>query len=99
MSVNATNPAELFGGTWEQIKGRFLLGAGPNDENTTDFWGPEWAGHVNAPAGELGGEALHTLSAAELKCRHTHIQFVYGTRKGQRETHKVHMQRRMAQLS
>ena len=26
MSVNATNPKELFGGTWEQIKGRFLLG-------------------------------------------------------------------------
>lgn len=28
MSVNATNPAELFGGTWEQIKDRFLLAAG-----------------------------------------------------------------------
>ena len=26
MSINATNPKELFGGTWEQIKGRFLLG-------------------------------------------------------------------------
>ena len=26
MSVNATNPKELFGGTWVQIKGRFLLG-------------------------------------------------------------------------
>ena len=26
MSVNATNPKDLFGGTWEQIKGRFLLG-------------------------------------------------------------------------
>lgn len=28
MSVNSTNPSELFGGTWEQIKDRFLLGAG-----------------------------------------------------------------------
>ena len=28
ISVNATNPAELFGGTWEQIKDRFLLAAG-----------------------------------------------------------------------
>lgn len=28
MSVNPTNPAELFGGTWEQIKDRFLLAAG-----------------------------------------------------------------------
>lgn len=26
MSVNSTNPGELFGGTWEQIQGRFLLG-------------------------------------------------------------------------
>ena len=26
MSVNETSPAELFGGTWEQLKNRFLLG-------------------------------------------------------------------------
>lgn len=30
MSVNATNPGTLFGGTWTQIQGRFLLAA---DEN------------------------------------------------------------------
>lgn len=28
MSVNATNPGTLFGGSWEQITGRFLLAAG-----------------------------------------------------------------------
>ena len=28
MSVNSTNPAILFGGTWEQIKDRFLLACG-----------------------------------------------------------------------
>ena len=28
VSVNATNPSALFGGTWEQIKDRFLLSAG-----------------------------------------------------------------------
>lgn len=27
MSVNATNPGTLFGGTWERISGRFLLAA------------------------------------------------------------------------
>lgn len=27
MSVNSTNPESLFGGTWEAIGGRFLLGA------------------------------------------------------------------------
>ena len=28
LSVNETSPAELFGGTWEQLKDRFLLAAG-----------------------------------------------------------------------
>lgn len=28
MSVNGTSPASLFGGTWEQLKDRFLLAAG-----------------------------------------------------------------------
>ena len=28
LSVNNTNPADLFGGTWEQIKDTFLLAAG-----------------------------------------------------------------------
>lgn len=28
LSVNSTSPADLFGGTWEQLKDRFLLGVG-----------------------------------------------------------------------
>ena len=28
MSVNSTSPATLFGGTWEQLKNRFLIGCG-----------------------------------------------------------------------
>ena len=28
MSVNDTSPASLFGGEWERLEGRFLLGAG-----------------------------------------------------------------------
>lgn len=28
LSVNNINPSTIFGGTWEQIKDRFLLGAG-----------------------------------------------------------------------
>lgn len=28
MSVNGTDPGTLFGGTWEQLEDRFLLGAG-----------------------------------------------------------------------
>jgi len=30
ISANSASPAELFGGTWEQIKDRFLLAAGDN---------------------------------------------------------------------
>lgn len=30
MSVNNTNPSTLFGGTWEQLKDKFLLSAGDN---------------------------------------------------------------------
>ena len=33
MSVNDTNPANLFGGTWTQLKDRFLLGAGSTYTN------------------------------------------------------------------
>lgn len=34
MNVNNTNPSLLFGGTWEQIKGKFLVGV---DSSDTDF--------------------------------------------------------------
>ena len=33
MSVNSTNPGNLFGGTWTQLKDRFLLGAGSTYTN------------------------------------------------------------------
>ena len=33
MSVNSTSPATLFGGTWEQLQNRFLLGAGSSYSN------------------------------------------------------------------
>lgn len=35
MSVNSTSPASLFGGTWVQLKDRFLLGAGDSYSNGT----------------------------------------------------------------
>ena len=33
MSVSSTSPATLFGGTWEQLKDRFLLGVGDTYSN------------------------------------------------------------------
>lgn len=50
MSVNATSPAVLFGGTWESLEqGRVLIGQGSN-----------------YPAGSTGGEATHVLSLNEM---------------------------------
>lgn len=51
VSMNSTNPAQIFGfGTWALIaKNRFLVGAGDDYE-----------------AGATGGEASHKLTAAEL---------------------------------
>lgn len=64
MSVDSTSPAEMFGGIWERIQGRFLLGAGIYgvDHNNDS---------ANYPAGMTGGEMRHTLSEAEMPS-HTH---------------------------
>ena len=35
MSINATNPSTLFGGQWEQLKDKFLLGCGDVYQNGT----------------------------------------------------------------
>ena len=50
MSVNSTSPATLFGGTWQAIQGKFLLGAYGNTYK----------------AGSTGGEATHTLTTSEM---------------------------------
>ena len=70
MSVNDTNPHDLFGGTWEQINGRFLVGVGELDDNTTDYWGA-LTGKYNMPAGEKGGQVQHKLTIDETPA-HTH---------------------------
>ena len=49
ITTNTTNPSTYFGGTWERIRGRFLLGA---DDSTYKI-------------GKTGGEAEHILSINE----------------------------------
>ena len=34
ISANNTNPHDLFGGTWEQLRDRFLLGCGTKENGT-----------------------------------------------------------------
>lgn len=63
MSVNATNPSELFGGTWEQFaQGRVLLGVGSNGE--TNYTTAEQTG------GSENSVAIHTHTQQT----HTHTQ-------------------------
>ena len=50
MSLNPTNPAELFGGEWTPLdEGRVLIGA-----------------NASYPVNSKGGEARHTLSTSEI---------------------------------
>ena len=50
MAETETSPASIFGGEWERIENRFLLGHG-----TTGY-----------PLGHVGGEERHTLIASEV---------------------------------
>jgi len=60
MTVSSTNPSELFGGTWVQIKDTFLLACG--DNYTADSSDKNTAQH---------GEATHQLTQSEMT-RHKH---------------------------
>ena len=78
ISASSTNPALIWGGTWTQIKGRFLIATGDNDANTTNYWGSFSANTINCPAGEKGGESQHTLSINEMP-EHNHEGRFKGT--------------------
>ena len=63
ITANATNPSVLFGGTWEQLKGKFLVGV---DSSDTDF----------ETSGKTGGEKTHTLTVDEMP---SHNHLLYGS--------------------
>lgn len=48
-STNSANPSTIWGGTWTQIKGRFLIGVDPSDET----------GKYET-SGQTGGDFEHT---------------------------------------
>lgn len=74
LSVNSTSPASLFGGTWEQIKGRFLLASGTPSANS-DNWFGNVTGGWNAGAGSTGGQDYHTLTVSEMP-NHNHTFYL-----------------------
>ena len=64
MSVNNVDPSTVFGGTWQQIKDRFLLACGDTYNNG------ETGGAANhTPSGTVGN---HTLTVNEMPA-HTHV--------------------------
>ena len=63
MSINSTSPETLFGGTWEQIKDRFLLGAGDTYTN----------GSTGGNATHTHTTGDHTLKIEEMPS-HTHTE-------------------------
>lgn len=75
ISANSTSPASLFGGTWEQIHGRFLLASGSPDENT-DNWFGYITGGWEAGSGSTGGQDYHTLTVEEMPSHSHESQYV-----------------------
>lgn len=72
MSVNSTEPSTLFGGTWERLQGRFLIGAGTNQGiNSNGEYGDLGRGDPDFKGGETGGEYWHQLTINEMP-EHTH---------------------------
>ena len=68
ISINATNPTNLFGGTWEEFgKGQVLVGV---DSSQTEF----------NTVQKSGGEKTHTLTTSEMPA---HSHDIYGNSKTQ----------------
>lgn len=68
LSVNDTNPTNFFGGTWEKIQGRFLLGAGTPTQNEHAGWGSLTNDDLKMTftAGTSSGEYRHKLQVPEI---------------------------------
>lgn len=68
ISVNKTEPGILFGGTWERIEGRFLLGAGTPKQNGHGGWGllTDDDLKMTFTAGTSSGEYRHKLQVPEI---------------------------------
>jgi len=72
ISINSTNPGTLFGGTWEQLKDRFLLGAsssysagntgGATSVNSGNYSGTSgsYSGTSGSTSGTSGGPSTNT---------------------------------------
>lgn len=72
MSVNNVNPSTIFGGTWTQIKDRFLLACGDTYNNGAT------GGVASNPYTPAGTVSNHTLTVNEIP-QHTHNYYFEDT--------------------
>lgn len=73
ITLNVTNPAYLFGGTWEKIDGKFLLASDDKLRFVDDITAVTPGTYR---AGSTGGEEYHTLTIDEMPL-HSHIERGY----------------------
>ena len=110
ISASATNPETLFGGTWEQLKDRFLLGAGDSyaaggtgGEATHTLTGDELPSHIHGVPSFAGD----TVNGGGWSCKainsYDESQKIFGTLYGDNHPHNnmppylaVYMWQRMA---
>lgn len=78
MNINSTSPATLFGGTWEQLSDRFLLGAGNSyapgsigGETVHTLSESEIPWHYHTFSGTTSNNGSHTHTGNTLELRQT----------------------------
>lgn len=71
ISMASDSPAKLFGGTWEKLEGRFLLGSGSFNSNTDMYYGDLHESSKVFTAGDRGGQDFHKLTVSEMP-KHSH---------------------------
>ena len=74
ISISSTSPSYIFGGTWNQIPGRFLLGAGTPVANSDG----SYAGGYSYAYDYRGGHEYITLTVDQMPS-HTHAYRIYGS--------------------
>lgn len=77
LTLDENNPSIYYGGTWEKLGARFLMGAGT-------YIGED-GNEYTVNAGDEGGEYLHQLTESEMPS-HTHIQNQHRHRIGRDDT-------------
>lgn len=77
ISMNSQSPTILFGGTWEKLEGRFLLGAGSFNSNTDLHYGDLHNTSKVFTVGDRGGQDYHKLTVSEMP---VHSHDFYGHR-------------------